>query len=147
MREGFRGFSQRSQGFIAAKSWLLKNAFVKDGDRLRIDPALVKVSSGDLRNPENIAVSLTETWDLKFTWNPAKDDTHPLDQIMMLAYDVEGALPVYKTTGQFRSTGEDILHLGGITEENFRCTPPSMQRIVAGDRTAYTWVNGNLVLK
>ena len=71
VREGFRGFSQRSQGFIAAKSWLLKNAFVKDGDRLRIDPALVKVSSGDLRNPENIAVSLTETWDLKFTWNPA----------------------------------------------------------------------------
>ena len=113
VREGFRGFSQRSQGFIAAKSWLLKNAFVKDGDELRIDPALVKVSSGDLRNPENIVVSLTENEALKFTWNPEKDGAHPQDQIMMLAYDVERTTPVYITTGQFRSTGEDILHLRG----------------------------------
>ncbi len=30
VREGFRGYSQRSHGFIAAKSWLLKNAFVEE---------------------------------------------------------------------------------------------------------------------
>ena len=27
VREGFRGYSQRSQGFIAAKSWLLEKRF------------------------------------------------------------------------------------------------------------------------
>ncbi len=40
VRVGFRGYSQRSQGFVAAKSWLLKNGFTGQGEDLRIDPAL-----------------------------------------------------------------------------------------------------------
>ncbi len=122
VREGFRGFSQRSQGFIAAKSWLLKNAFVKDGSGLRIDPALVKVSSGDLPLPENLAVSLKENGDLKFTWDPPREikwEGAAFDQIMMLAYDVEKPEVTYHTTGQFRSTGEDILQITQTNGKNF----------------------------
>ncbi|MFI5155760.1 MAG: DUF6266 family protein [Chitinophagales bacterium] len=111
VREGFRGYSQRSYGFSAAKSWLLKNAFVKHGDELRIDPALVKVSSGDLSNPENMEVSVIESRALKFTWTPEKTGKNSSDQIMMLAYNVEEHLATYKTTGQFRSAGEDTLVL------------------------------------
>jgi hypothetical protein len=121
VRDGFRGFSQRSQGFISAKSWLLRNAFVKDDSGLRIDPALVKVSSGDLPLPENLVVALTENGDLKFNWVPG-----PVlwigagsDQIMMLAYDVEKSVVYYNTTGQFRSTGQDILPLEGAKGKNF----------------------------
>src|SRR5580765_2844651 len=40
---GFRGYSQRSHGFIAAKSWLLKNAFETTESGLIINPALAKV--------------------------------------------------------------------------------------------------------
>jgi hypothetical protein len=120
VREGFRGFSQRSQGFIAAKSWLLKNAFVKDESGLRIDPALVKVSSGDLPLPENLAVGLTENGDLKFTWDPGqKNGPDSVDQIMMLAYDVRKSEVTYNTTGQFRSTGADILQITKTNGKNF----------------------------
>jgi len=120
VREGFRGFSQRSQGFIAAKSWLLKNSFINDESGQHIDPALVKVSSGDLPLPENLAVGLTENGDLKFTWDPGqKNGPDSVDQIMMLAYDVGKSEVIYHTTGQFRSTGEDILPITKINGKNF----------------------------
>jgi Family of unknown function (DUF6266) len=108
---GFRGYSQRSQGFIAAKSWLLKNAFDSTESGMIINPALVKVSSGSLPLPENLAVSLTETGDFKFTWDPVlKDDRNAShDQIMMLAYDPEAEYAKFITTGQFFKTGTDTL--------------------------------------
>jgi hypothetical protein len=120
VRVGFKGYSERSQGFIAAKSWLLKNAFKSDGDGLQIDPALVKVSSGDLANPKDIAVSQTETGHLIFTWNSADDGSNPSDQIMMLAYDVEKGYAMIKTTGQFRSAGTDILKTEPRNGTNFQ---------------------------
>jgi hypothetical protein len=119
VREGFRGYSQRSQGFVAAKSWLLKNGFTGEKDDLRIDPALVKVSWGDLPNPQDIAVALTETGDLKFTWNPVNDGSGYSDQIMMLAYDVERGYAALNTTGQLRSTGVDILQLDRTIGNHF----------------------------
>jgi Family of unknown function (DUF6266) len=119
VREGFKGYSQRSQGFVAAKSWLLKNGFTGEKDDLRIDPALVKVSWGDLPNPEDIAVALTETGDLKFTWNPANDGSRYSDQIMMLAYDVERGYATLNTTGQLRRTGADILQLDRTNGNHF----------------------------
>jgi Family of unknown function (DUF6266) len=119
VREGFRGYNQRSQGFVAAKSWLLKNGFTGEGNDLHINPALVKVSSGDLPNPKDIAVALTETGDLKFTWNTADDGSGISDQIMMLAYDVERGQAVSKTTGQLRITGADILQVERMRENNF----------------------------
>ena len=119
VREGFRGYGQRSQGFVAAKSWLLKNGFIGQGDDLRIDPALVKVSSGDLPNPADIAVAWTETGNLKFTWNPAYIDLRESDQVMMLAYDVERGNAKLNTTGQLRKTGTDILKVERMGDNNF----------------------------
>ena len=119
VRVGFKGYSQRSQGFVAAKSWLLKNSFTGQAEDLRIDPALVKVSSGDLPNPENIAVEFTDTGNLKFTWNPVYVDLHDKDQIMMLAYDVENSHALFITTGQLRSTGFDILKMSNSSNRNF----------------------------
>jgi hypothetical protein len=119
VREGFRGYSQRSQGFVAAKSWLLKNAFIGEEGNQHIDPALAKLSAGDLPNPEDIVVTQTETGDLKFTWNAAGDGSGNFDQIMMLAYDVQRAHAVFNTTGQFRRTGVDILPLDRTNGNNF----------------------------
>ena len=119
VREGFRGYTQRSQGFVAAKSWLLNNGFTSQGEDLHIDPALVKVSSGDLQKPEDIAVELMETGDLKFTWNPANDGSLNSDQVMMLAYDVERGYAKLNTTGQLRKTGTDILQVDRMGDNNF----------------------------
>jgi hypothetical protein len=119
VRVGFRGYSQRAQGFVVAKSWLLKNAFTVAGETLRIDPALVKVSSGDLPNPKTITVSQTEKGDLQFTWDTADDGSGVCDQIMMLAYDLKRAHAQFKTTGQFRNKGVDILHLDRTHGQNF----------------------------
>jgi Family of unknown function (DUF6266) len=120
VRVGFGGYSQRSQGFVAAKSWLLKNAFVSDGEKLRVNPALVKVSSGNLPNPTEISVRWTETRNLKFTWDTTNDGSGFCDQIMMLAYDVEMPFARFNTTGQFRSTGEDILSIDPSHGKNFQ---------------------------
>jgi hypothetical protein len=118
---GFRGYSQRSHGFIAAKSWLLKNAFESTESGLIINPALVKVSSGALPLPEDLAVSLTETGDFRFTWDPVlkNDLTAAHDQIMMLAYDPEVEYAKFITTGQFFKTGADTLSAKGGKGKNF----------------------------
>ena len=79
----------------------------------------MKVSSGDLPNPENIAVEFTETGNLKFTWNPAYVDLLDKDQIMMLAYDVESAHAISITTGQLRNTGVDILDMHQSRDRNY----------------------------
>src|SRR5687767_4699241 len=54
VREGFKGYSAKSEGFVAAKSHLLKHAFEGEGKNRVINPALVKVSYGDLPLPVNI---------------------------------------------------------------------------------------------
>jgi hypothetical protein len=120
VRVGFNGYSERSQGFVAAKSWLLKNAFKSEGDGLQIDPALVKVSSGDLVNPKDIAVSQMDSEHLKFTWNTADVGTGVSDQIMMLAYDVEKRYAAIQTTGQFRRAGMDMLKIEPMKGTNFQ---------------------------
>src|SRR6266702_4053124 len=48
VREGFKGYSPLSEGFVAAKSYLLKNAFEGVAPDISINPALMKVSFGDL---------------------------------------------------------------------------------------------------
>jgi hypothetical protein len=120
VREGFRGYSPRAEGFIAAKSWLLNKSFVNESSGLQIDPALVKLSSGDLPLPEEIKAVFTEGGDLRFTWTPS-DPRAPdaLDQIMMIAYDIKKEMATYVTTGQFRSSGTDTLYLSGSNEKQF----------------------------
>jgi len=114
VREGFRGYSLRAEGFVAAKSYLLRHAFVKDGDKQVINPALARVSYGDLPLPKNLAVTKTETNRLQFTWEPAaRDDNSKYDQVMMLAYDIAKEQADLVTTGQFKSTGADSLQLTG----------------------------------
>lgn len=109
VRVGFKGYSEKVEGFIAAKSWLLKNAFEGEGDNMRINPSLAKVSHGNLHLPDNIAVVKTGPEEMQITWDvPAKSDD-AYDQLMVLAYDIEHGKAKYKSTGQFRCAGRDTL--------------------------------------
>ncbi|HEY4150974.1 MAG TPA: DUF6266 family protein, partial [Chitinophagaceae bacterium] len=111
VRVGFNGYAERVEGFCAAKSLLLRNAFEGVQPDISINPSLVKVSFGELPLSDSIAVSKTAPGQLAFTWNPAAvADGNAKDQVMMLAYDVEHAKAHFTTLGQFRKDGGDVLH-------------------------------------
>jgi hypothetical protein len=111
VRVGFKGYSEKVEGFIAAKSWLLKNAFEGEGDNMRIDPSLAKVSHGDLHLPTNLIVQKTGPEELQITWDVPAMNYDAYDQIMILAYDIEHGVADWKITGQFRNAGRDTLEL------------------------------------
>jgi hypothetical protein len=116
VRIGFKNYSERSQGFVAAKSYLLRNAFEGVQPNISINPSLVKVSYGNLALPGNIAVTKLPDQILQFTWDTSPiPGTDPCDQAMLLAYQPEAGTHYspynYTTTGQFRKTGMDTLQL------------------------------------
>ena len=135
VRVGFKGYSQLSEGFVAAKSYLMKNAMEGSGAETIINPALVKVSYGDLPLSENIAVKLIPGNQLQFTWNAAADlDLRAKDQVMLLAYDAEhqnDSYVAWTITGQFRSAGSDILKLPEETGHTYQV----YAAFIAADRT------------
>lgn len=121
VRAGYKGYSSTVEGFLAAKSCLLKNAFVPDGDNMVIDPALVQVSYGDLPLPANITAVKTAANELQISWDAVdKKYEEAYDQIMILAYAIEFGEATLNTTGQFRYAGTDKLYIpASIPEETY----------------------------
>lgn len=108
IREGFKGYKPRVEGFNAAKSYLMLHAMTG----VQVDPALVKVSYGDLPNASEIAVAM-EGEELVFTWGPSMvPDGDGRDQVMLLAYDVQEGFAYMNIAGAFRKTGREILNVG-----------------------------------
>jgi hypothetical protein len=108
VKVGFKGYNERFQGFAAAKSWLLKNCIqVIDGE-IRIDPALVKISSGNLPLPENIECSVQEPNTLRISWTPKRERGFMYDQAMVLAYRLEYG-PYGEVLSSDRTSGEVLV--------------------------------------
>jgi hypothetical protein len=133
VRQGFKGYTRTSEGFVAAKSYLLLNAVEETTSGFVIDPALVKVSFGDLPLPENIAVGLVDEQYLQFTWDvTGSEGGSPADQVMLLAYDVIRKDAYYTTTGQFRKMGMDRLMVSTMPETTYHL----YFAMVAADRSS-----------
>ena len=114
VREGYKGFSPTVEGYLAAKSYLLHNCFTGIAPDWQIDPALMKVSYGNLPLPGDITVEQANTSTLQFNWNGSDvAGTSRQDQVMLLAYDLNNQTAFYNLTGQFRSTGTDKLAVNG----------------------------------
>ena len=112
IREGFKGYSPTVEGFIAAKSYLLKNAFEGIAPDFKINPALVKVSFGDVPLPKSIAAVAISHNEIQFTWDREDIATkNNYDQAMLLAYDIEHSKIHKKLIGEFRKAGADIVKL------------------------------------
>ena len=111
LRQGFRNYSWNFEGYSAAFSVAYKEALIKDGLDSYINPALVKVSSGDLGLSENLQVTLAGD-QLQFTWTPAINNTQgPRDRIMLLAYNPTIKQAIYELNGAIRYQGNDSLSL------------------------------------
>jgi len=73
---------------------------------------LAKLSHGTLPLSEDIGAEKTEDGQLHFSWNRnLVEDSHPRDQAMLLAYDIQHAFANFVLHGQFRETGSDLLRL------------------------------------
>ena len=118
VQEGYLKYKKTSGAFVAAKSYLLLHAMEGVQPDIRINPALMKVSVGDLPLSNDMAVAKTTGGRLEFTWDTATvEGGSRYDQVMLLAYDIEKGYADYKTTGQFRSTGSDILEIDASAAE------------------------------
>lgn len=112
VRVGFKGYSERSEGFVSAKSYLLKNVLKVVDNTIVIDPALMKVSYGELPISEHAAFNFNHPNELTFTWNPEGfDQSFDHDQVMLLAYNIKAERAYYNLIGQFRKVGTDQLTL------------------------------------
>jgi hypothetical protein len=109
LREGFKGYGPTLEGFNAAKSYNLRNAFVMQEEKWVLDPSLVLVSHGDVKLPENISCSLYGN-ELHFSWD-VKDSIadSQFDQAMLLAYDPENEKEEHMITSEFRKSGSAMI--------------------------------------
>lgn len=108
VRVGFKGYNERFQGFVAAKSWLMKNCIQVEDGEIRIDPALVKISSGDLPLPENIQCSQQAKNTFRISWTPSRERGFEYDQAMAVAY-VPGHNAYGPVLGSDRTSGEVLV--------------------------------------
>src|SRR5690606_3884873 len=118
VRVGFKGYTETFEGFAAAKSYLSKNAFEGEGFETTVNPALMKVSYGDLPLSKDIRFEKISDTELIFKWNTEiPRGAHPDDQVMLLAYNVKeedepnSGDAVFNLTGQFRKVGSDTLSI------------------------------------
>lgn len=133
VRAGFKGYSPTVEGFLAAKSCLLKNAFTGEGESMTIDPSLVQVSYGNLPLPSNITAVKAAPGELQITWDAVKKiRQEACDQLMILAYDIENGEAISNLTGQFRYVDEDTLPLPPAVPER---TYHIFAAFVAADRS------------
>ncbi len=101
---GFKGYAPTFQGFVAAKSYNSKHAFVqKEDGTWYIDPTLALVSFGTIPLPQTMSME-RQGGEIVITWSTEAHD-HPWDQAMLLAYVPETRKEKYDLAAAKRITG------------------------------------------
>ena len=112
VREGFKGYSESAQGFIAAKSYLMTHAMSVENGEHKIHPEKVKVSYGSLPLSADIKAERIADNKIRFSWDGSHiKGTDYFDQVMLMAYHVGSGFYSCVTTGPFRYTGEALLEI------------------------------------
>jgi hypothetical protein len=114
IREGFKGYSRMVEGYNAAKSYNLKNAFSLVNGKYELDPARIVLSYGRLRLPENISCNVIGK-ELHFSWENTQHASleHPRDRAMLVAYKPDNDRPAkaFTISGARRNEAKDMLLL------------------------------------
>nr|WP_294900926.1 DUF6266 family protein [uncultured Pedobacter sp.] len=112
LRVGFKGYQERLEGFVAAKSYLLKNAVELEEGAFRVNPEKALLSYGVLAEATEVQVSIDQDHKLHCFWEPCNARSpQAREQAMLLAYCLAEEQAVYETHGAFREIGHDELIL------------------------------------
>ena len=85
--------------------------------KIVIDPALVKISHGNLPLPANIECVVQQSNIFRISWTPSY--TNGYDQLMVLAYDIENGRAEGKIYGNDRMNGEQLVPVLAPVGKNF----------------------------
>lgn len=89
LRIGFANYQPTFQGFVAAKSYLLKNAMqITEDNQWFVDPALALISFGSQTLPLTASAVCNGQQEIVFTWD-TKGSFHYGDSAMVLVYDFD----------------------------------------------------------
>lgn len=113
LRLGFKGYSPTVEGYNAAKSYNLKNAFILKEGKYEIDPARVLISHGSLPLSENASCQLMGK-ELHVTWDTSRplEPGSIMDRVMIIAYEPGFKAFRYYSIDGHRKDGKVII---GIT--------------------------------
>ncbi|MGY4384230.1 hypothetical protein ACVWYN_001256 [Pedobacter sp. UYP24] len=110
LRIGFQFYKPKCHGFVAAKSFISKNAMVADDAGFHVDPALACISHGPLSPGMDETATLGENYSIDFTWDYQLGAYN--DRAMVLAYDIEGGEAEYETSLAKRAEKKGTLKVG-----------------------------------
>lgn len=107
---GFKDYWTKSGGMRAALSYNRQFALKTSGGEDYIDPASFRISGGNLAGLAAATVVQETEELLRFNWDPSLvEGGTSYDQVMLLAIDMQGRKASFQSTGNFRSTGTDVL--------------------------------------
>src|SRR6476659_1643681 len=88
LRVGYQGYSEYVEGYVAAKSYLMKQAMKIEEGVWKIMPEKMLVSYGALPMVEEVSLDFDQTkGQLWFRWSTQNIHPHlQMDQVMLLAY-------------------------------------------------------------
>ncbi|MHA4895131.1 DUF6266 family protein [Pedobacter sp. PWIIR3] len=107
LRIGFAEYMPYCHGFVAAKSFLSKNALVEDDAGFHVDPALACISHGPLSPGFGETATLGENYTIDFTWQYSVAAYN--DRAIVVAYDIKNGQAVYDTSIAKRSARKATL--------------------------------------
>lgn len=113
LRVGFNNYGTKTGGYRSAVSYTRKIALVSDDAGFYIDPALFKVSGGDLPQAVSPMATFEDPLHIKFTWD-ATNITYEYasDQVMLVVFDLKDKKVVTRIlNGVFRNAGAETIEL------------------------------------
>ena len=112
LRIGYRELATNQNAFNAAMSYIMKNAFIDNGQGLEIDYNKVLVAHGSLTQTFNAAATL-ENGNVLFGWenNSGQGNAMDTDIALLLVYNKGKNCAVYNTSAAARSEGKAELKL------------------------------------
>lgn len=113
IKAGYKNYYTKRGGYRAAFAYTRKMAVVTDDAGSYIDPALFKISGGELAGAVDPTVSLENGNLLSFNWDiSGVTQTAGADQMMVLVYDAANFRAVTRVfDGAFRHAGEMSLEI------------------------------------
>ncbi|SMC94534.1 DUF6266 family protein [Pedobacter nyackensis] len=113
LRVGYKDYNTRYEGFVAAKSYISKNAIKQDDAGFHVDPELALLSYGDMDLAEKATAVSESPNTVTFKWSGGKSEYD--DRAMFVLYDIDGQDAEFDTAAVKRELKTGVFN----TSESF----------------------------